>query len=94
MPTPAAVIPPTAENIALYRAAASAWRDTWRIEHVKDKLANPHVPLEAATAAVRDLAPEMTPGEARNPRPARRCMDGAGAQRLAIRPKRRVKSFA
>ena len=64
MPTPAAVEPPTPENVHLYRAAALAWRSAWRVERVKDKLANPHVPLDAAAVAVQKLAPEMTPGEA------------------------------
>ena len=54
MPTPAAVPNrPTPENIHLYRAAALAWRNAWRVERVKDKLANPHVPLDAAAVAVR-----------------------------------------
>jgi hypothetical protein len=65
MPTPAAVIPPTPENVHLYRAAALAWRSAWRIERVKDKLANPHVPLHAAAVAVHELAPDMTPEQAR-----------------------------
>ena len=65
MSTPAAVEPPTPENVHLYRAAALAWRDAWRVEKLKDKLANPHVPLDAAAAAVQKLAPEMTFDQAR-----------------------------
>jgi len=65
MPTPAAVEPPTPENIHLYRAAALAWRNAWRAEKLKDKLANPHVPLDAAAVAVQKLEPEMTFEEAR-----------------------------
>ena len=64
MPTPAAVEPPTPENIHLYRAAALAWRNAWRVEKVKDKLANPHVPLDAAAVAVQELTPGMTLEEA------------------------------
>ena len=51
---------PTPENIHLYRAAALAWRNAWRAEKLKDKLANPHVPLNAAAVAVQKLEPEMT----------------------------------
>ena len=65
MPTPAAVEPPAPENVHLYRAAALAWRNAWRAERVKDKLANPHVPLDAAADAVQELAPEMTFDQAR-----------------------------
>jgi len=46
-------------------ASSAQTRKAWRVERVKDKLANPHAPLDAAAAAVRELAPEMTPGEAR-----------------------------
>lgn len=60
MPTPAAVEPPTPENIHLYRAAALAWRNAWRIERVKEKLANPRVPLDVAAVAVQELAPQMS----------------------------------
>jgi hypothetical protein len=66
MPTPAAVAP---ENVHLYRAAALAWRTTWRKELRRNdgnhKLANPHVPLHAAALAVKTLAPEMTLDQAR-----------------------------
>ena len=69
MPTPAAVEPPTPENIHLYRAAALAWRNAWREELRRydgnHKAANPHVPLDAAAVAVQELAPKMTPEEAR-----------------------------
>jgi hypothetical protein len=34
------------------------------VEKVKDKLANYHVPPNAAAVAVHQLAPEMTPEEA------------------------------
>jgi hypothetical protein len=68
MPTPCAVEPPTPDNIHLYRAAALAWRNSWRGEvqrHDGDrKLANPHAPLDAAAVAVQELAPEMTFEEA------------------------------
>ena len=65
MPTPAAVAPPTPDNLHLYRAAALAWRNAWRGEKVKEKLANPHVPLDAAAVAVQELAPDMTFDQAR-----------------------------
>jgi hypothetical protein len=65
MPTPDAVEPPTPENVHLYRAAALPWRNSWRVEKVKEKLANPHVPLDAAAVAVQKLAPEMTFEQAR-----------------------------
>ena len=69
MPTPAAVEPPTPENIALYRAAALAYRKAWREElrrHDGDrKLANPHIPLKTAAVAVHELAPEITFDQAR-----------------------------
>jgi hypothetical protein len=32
---------------------------------VKEKLDNPHVPLDAAALAVQELAPHMTPDEAK-----------------------------
>lgn len=64
MPTPAAVEPPTPENVHLYRAAAIADRKAWRAELRRHggnhKLANPHIPLRAAAVAVQELAPEMT----------------------------------
>ncbi len=69
MPTPAAVEPPTPENVHLYRAAALAWRTAWREEIGRHDgnhmLANPHVPLHAAAVAVKALAPEMTLDQAR-----------------------------
>jgi hypothetical protein len=68
MPTPAAVEPPTSENVHLYRAACIAYRNTWRDELRRHdgnhKLANPHAPLHAAALAVRQLAPEMSYNEA------------------------------
>ena len=70
MPTPAAVEPPTPENVRLYRAAALALRSAWREELRRNdgnhKLANPHVPLDAAALAVQRLAPEMTLDQARD----------------------------
>ncbi len=69
MPTPAAVEPPTPENVHLYRAAALAWRKAWREELRRNdgnhKLANPHAPLHAAAVAVQEFAPEMTLEQAR-----------------------------
>jgi hypothetical protein len=69
MSTPAAVTPPTAKNVHLYRAAALAYRKAWKEElgrHDGDrKLANAHVPLDAAAVAVQDLVPEMTFDQAR-----------------------------
>ena len=69
MPTPAAVEPPT-PNVHLYRAAALAYRKAWKEELRRHdgnhKLANPHVPLDAAAAAVQELAPKMTFEQARN----------------------------
>lgn len=69
MPTPAAVEPPTPENIGLYRAAALAYRKAWREELGRNggdhKLASKHIPLEAAGAAVQRLAPEMSFDQAR-----------------------------
>jgi len=69
MPTPAAVEPPTPENVHLYRAAALAYRKAWRAELRRHdgnhKLANPHVPLDAAGLAVQRLAPEMAFEQAR-----------------------------
>jgi len=60
MPTPAAVEPPTPENRHLYRAAALAYRDAWRIEKTHGLKASHHVPLNAAALAVQPLAPEMS----------------------------------
>lgn len=62
MTTPAAVEPPTPENVHLYRAAVLAWREA-EIEELRrhdgnHKLANPHVPNHAAARAVHALAPE------------------------------------
>jgi hypothetical protein len=69
MPTPPATEAPTAENVAMYRAAALAWRNAWRAELRRHdgnhKLANPHVPLDAAAIAVQELAPGMTFEQAR-----------------------------
>jgi hypothetical protein len=49
MTTPAPATPPTPENVHLYRAAALAWRNTWREELRRHdgnhKLANPHAPM-------------------------------------------------
>jgi hypothetical protein len=68
MPTPAAVEPPTPENVHLYRAAVLASRKA-KIEELRrhdgnHKLANPHVAKHAAACAVHELAPEMTYDEA------------------------------
>jgi hypothetical protein len=63
MSTPAAVEPPTPENVHLYRAAALAWRNAAieeRSRHADVRLANPHIPEHAAALAVHALAPEMT----------------------------------
>ena len=63
MSTPAAVEPPTAENVHLYRAAVLAWRKAAieeRSRHANIRHANPHVPDHAAALAVNALAPEMT----------------------------------
>ena len=63
MPTPAAVEPPTPENVHLYRAAILAWRKAEieeRSRHVDVRLANPHVADHVAARAVHALAPEMT----------------------------------
>ena len=61
MPTPAAVEPPTPQNVHLYRAAALAYRKAWREELRRNdgnhKLANPHTPLNAAAEAVARRAP-------------------------------------
>lgn len=69
MLTPAAVEPPTPENVHLYRTAALAWRTAWREELGRHdgnrKLANPHVPSDNAAVAVQDLAPEMALEQAR-----------------------------
>ena len=68
MPTPAAVEPPTPENVHLYRAAILAWRKAAieeRSRHADVRLANPHVPNHAAALAVKALAPEMTLDQAR-----------------------------
>jgi hypothetical protein len=67
MPTPAAVEPPTPENIHLYRAAILTWRKAEieeRSRHADIKLANPHVAEHAAALAVHELAPAMTYAEA------------------------------
>ena len=60
--------PPTPENEHLYSAAAIAYRQAWRDELQRNdgnhKLANPHVPLDAAALAVQQLAPEMAFEEA------------------------------
>jgi hypothetical protein len=60
MPTPAAVEPPTPENVHLYRAACLVWKRAWRDELRRNdgnhKLANPHAPEHAAGLAVRELA--------------------------------------
>ena len=63
MPTPAAVEPPTSENVRLYRAAVLAWREAEikeRSRHADVRLSNPHVANHAAALAVHALAPEMT----------------------------------
>ena len=63
MTTPAAVEPPTPENVHLYRAAILAWRKAEieeRSRHVDVRLANPHVANYASALAVHALAPEMT----------------------------------
>ncbi len=64
MLTPAAVEPPTPENVHFYRAAALAWRNARREELRRNdgnhKMVNWHVPLDAAALAVQKLAPEMT----------------------------------
>jgi len=56
MPTPAAVEPPTSENVHLYRAAVLVWRKAWREELRRHdgnhELANPHAPKHAAALAV------------------------------------------
>jgi hypothetical protein len=67
MPTPAAVEPPTPENLHLYRAAVLAWRKAAieeRSRHAYIRLANPHVAELAAALAVHELAPEMTHAQA------------------------------
>jgi hypothetical protein len=67
MPTPAAVDPPTPENVHLYRAAILAWRKAEiaeRSRHADIKLSNPHVAEHAAARAVHELAPEMTNAQA------------------------------
>jgi hypothetical protein len=51
MPTPAAVEPPTPENIHLYRAAALAYRLLGGWSGPKDKLADLQIPLHAAALA-------------------------------------------
>src|SRR5271166_2500759 len=59
MSTPAAVEPPTPENVHLYRAAVLAWRKAEIEEcsrHVDVRLANPHVAEYAAARAVLALA--------------------------------------
>jgi hypothetical protein len=69
MPTPAAVEPPTPVNVHLYLAAVLAWRKAWREELRRNdgnhKLANRHLPLDAAAVAVQELAPQMTFDQAR-----------------------------
>jgi hypothetical protein len=63
MPTPAAVEPPTPENVHLYRAAVLAWRKAEieeRSRYADVRLANPHVANHAAARAVHALAPELT----------------------------------
>ena len=68
MPTPAAVEPPTPDYIHLYRAAALAFREAWRAEIRRcggdHKLANPHVPMQAAARAVQEAAASMPLAEA------------------------------
>jgi hypothetical protein len=67
MPTPAAVEPPTPENVHLYRAAVLAWRKAEieeRSKHADIKLANPHAAEHSAARAVHELAPEMTYAQA------------------------------
>jgi hypothetical protein len=69
-PTPAAVEPPTPENIHLYRTAVLAWRKA-EIEELSRRsdirLANPHVADHAAARAVHELASEMTYPARRSP---------------------------
>jgi len=63
MSMPAAVEPPTPENVHLYGAAVLAWRKAAieeRSRHADIRLANPHVSERAAARAVHALAPEMT----------------------------------
>ena len=68
MSTPAAVEPPTPENVHLYRAAVLASRKARREELRRHdgnhKLANLHVPKHAAARAVHALALEMTYAQA------------------------------
>lgn len=68
MPTPA-VEPPTPDNLHLYRAAALAYRKSFRAEMQRNNgnrmLINRHAPLHAAALAVQELAPEMNLEEAR-----------------------------
>ena len=74
MPTPAAVEPPTPENIHLYRAAILTWRKAEieeRSRHADIKLANPHVAEHAAALAVHELARERKRAESN-----RRTLDG------------------
>jgi hypothetical protein len=71
MATPAAVEPPTPENVHLYRAAVLAWRKAAieeRSRHADVRLSNPHVANHAAARAVHALVPEMTYAQAFPPR--------------------------
>ena len=63
-PTPSAVEPPTPDTIAVYRAAAVAYRNAHRAERRKGLRANPHVPLRAAALAVWELRKELSYVEA------------------------------
>ena len=61
--TPAAVEPPTPENVHLYRVAVLAWRKAEieeRSRHADVRLSNPHIANHAAARAVYALAPEMS----------------------------------
>jgi len=42
------------------KAAAALSGSRGEVERVKEKLANPHIPLHAAAVADHELAPEMT----------------------------------
>jgi hypothetical protein len=88
MPTPAAVEPPTPENVHLYRAAVLAWRKAEieeRSKHADIKLAKPHAADHSAARAVHELAPEMTYAQAfllAEKVLRRRILSGSGAASL------------
>ena len=85
MPTPAAVTPPTYENIALYRASALAYREAWRTELSRHggnhKLANRTSPWMPPRSRFRNSRPRC---HSTRPEPSRRRPSHGWAKRITF----------